>query len=106
VLPETTDPFEARDSYEADFASRPTYIDAYRNNFGFHGSHGIMALYPLKRLSHASRVIVAGAEDPKIPEHIGFTAVETVEDAIAEAKSEHGASSSVALVRYPPAPNR
>lgn len=106
VLPETTDPFEAREAFEPGFATRPEYIDAYRNNFGFHGSHGIMALYPLKRLRHASRVIVAGAEDPKIPQHVGFTATETVEDAIAEARSEHGADASVALVRYPAAPNR
>jgi hypothetical protein len=106
VLPATTDPFAARERFEAEFARRPSYVDAYRNGFGFHGSHGIMALYPLKRLKHASRVIVAGAEDPSVVEHVGFTATGSVEDAIDEARSEHGASCSIAMVRYPPAINR
>jgi hypothetical protein len=64
-----------------------------------------MALYPLKRLRHAGRVIVAGAEDPSLVEHAGFTAASTVEDALAEAKGANEGA-SVALVRYPPAMNR
>lgn len=106
VLPETKDPHQARHLYEEEFATRPDYIEKYRNRFGFHGVHGIMALYPLKRLAHASRVIVAGAEDPALVEHVGFTATATVEDALAEARLEHGTNSSTALVRYPAAFNR
>jgi hypothetical protein len=106
VLPETKDPFEARKRFEPEFAQNPKYVQDYREKFGFHGSHGIMALYPLKRLRHASRVIVAGAENPSLVEHAGFTPAATVEDAIAEAKSEHGNGSSVAFVRYPAAFNR
>lgn len=106
VLAETRDPFEARDRFEKDFAERPDYIERYRTDFGFHGSHGIMALYPLKRLRHAARVIVAGAEDPEIIRHAGFDHAATVEDAVAEARSSHGSGSSIALVRYPPAINR
>lgn len=106
VVPETKDPDEARRRFEPEFASRPEYIDHYRRRFGFHGSHGIMALYPLKRLRHAGRVIVAGAEDPSLVEHAGFISVATFEDAIAEAKGAHGSGATVALVRYPPAINR
>lgn len=106
VLPETKDPHQARHLYEEEFATRPDYIEKYRRGFGFHGVHGIMALYPLKRLAHASRVIVAGAENPSLVEHVGFTAVATVEDALAESRLEHGTDSSTALVRYPAAFNR
>jgi hypothetical protein len=106
VIPETKDPFEARSRFESEFASDAGYVEKYRNNFGFHGCHGIMALYPLKRLRHAGRVIVAGAEDPSIVEHVGFTPTNSLEDAIAEARGEHGPTSSVALVEYPTALNR
>lgn len=106
VLPETKDPFEARERFEPAFAGDPGYIDSYRHNFGFHGSHGIMALYPLKRLKHAGRVIVAGAENSALVEHAGFSAASSVEEALADAISEHGPSSSVAFVQYPAAFNR
>jgi hypothetical protein len=106
VIPETKDPFEARSRFESEFAADEEYVEKYRNDFGFHGCHGIMALYPLKRLRHAGRVIVAGAEDPSLVEHVGFTAADTLDDAVAEARGEHGASSSLALVEYPAALNR
>lgn len=106
VLPATHDPYEARKLFEEEFATRQDYIDAYRHNYGFHGVHGIMAIFPLKRLKHAARVFVAGAEDPSVPEHVGFTPFATVEDAVAEAKAIHGADASFACVRYPPAMSR
>lgn len=106
VLPETKDPEEARRLFEHEFATRPDYIDKYRSAFGFHGVHGIMALYPLKRLRHASRVIVARAEDPSVVTHVGFTPAATVEEAIDEARLEHGADARITLVRYPQAINR
>jgi hypothetical protein len=106
VIPETKDPFEAKRIYESEFAEKPEYIEKYRRGFGFHGSHGIMALYPLKRLRHASRVIVAGAEHPRLVQHAGFHYAATIEGAIADAKSEHGPDARVAFVRYPAAVNR
>lgn len=106
VLTDTLDPYEARDRYEADFASRDEYVEAYRERNGFHGVHGIMAIFPLKRLKHAGRILVAGAEDPSIPEHLGFGAFPTVEDAVREAESIHGPDARIACVRYPPAFNR
>lgn len=104
VLPVTRDPFEARELFEPELAARPHYREAYSERFGFHGAHGVMALYPLKRLRHASRVIVAGpGEDgERLVEHVGFEHAPTVEDALAMA----GAGASVAVVRYPPAVNR
>lgn len=106
VLPVTKDPFAAREQFEPDFASREEYRESYRNNYAFHGSHGIMALYPLKRLRHASRVIVAGAEEPVLVSHVGFDNAPTVEDAISEARGAIGNGSTLAFVSYPMAMNR
>ena len=106
VLPVTKDPDEARLRFEPELAAREDYIDRYRNDYAFHPVHPVMALYPLKRLRHASRVIVAGAEDPRIPEHCGFDTAPTVEHAIAMAREGHGAGASVALVEQPQAFNR
>ena len=106
VLPATKDPYEARKLFEDDFATRPEYIDAYRNNYSFHGVHGIMAIFPLKRLKHAGRIFVAGAQDEGIVRHVGFEPFATVEDAVAEALSVHGRDATFAAVRYPPATSR
>jgi hypothetical protein len=106
VLSVTRDPFEARDRFEPGLARREDYIERYRYGFGFHPVHGIMALYPLKRLRHAGRVIVAHPADTSIPAHCGFESAPTVEHAIAMAQDEHGKNCTIALVDYPPAVNR
>ncbi|MEX2238264.1 MAG: lactate racemase domain-containing protein [Dehalococcoidia bacterium] len=98
VLPETKDPYEITERFGEDFATNPSYIDSYRNGVAFHGVHGILATHPLKRLRHAGRVIVAGAQDPAVPRHVGFTAAATVEDAVSEAVSIHGADCSIVCV--------
>lgn len=106
VLPETRDPDEARSRFEPGYSQRADYLDAYRNKFGFHPVHGIMALYPLKRLRHARDVIVAGALDPAIPRHCGCLTAGTVEEAIGIAEDIHGSDCSIAFVDYPLAFNR
>ena len=103
VLSTSLDPYEIERTHFEPYAKRPTYVDAYRHRFGFHGSHAVMATVPLKRLKHAGRVCVAGAEDPALPRHVGFDAFATVEDALADA---NGNGASVACVRYPSAFNR
>ena len=106
VLPETRDPYEASARFEAEYATRSDYIDRYRFGFGFHPVHAIMALFPLKRLRHAGRVFVAGAEDPRLVEHAGFVPATSVEEALGAAMEIHGADARIALVPYPPAFNR
>jgi hypothetical protein len=106
VLPETKDPDEARARYEPALARREDYVDAYRRRNAFHPVHAIMALYPLKRLRHADRVIVAGAEDESIPRHCGFDSAASIESAIAMAQEEHGRDASIAFVDNPMAFNR
>jgi len=63
--------------------------------------HGIMTTYPLKRLRHASRVFVAGAESPHLVEHLGFEPTKTVEEAIEKAREIHGKDASIVFVKYP-----
>jgi lactate racemase len=106
VLPETRDPYEARERFEPELARREDYLERYRTGFGFHPVHAVMALYPLKRLRHAGPVIVAGAEDPGVVRHAGFEPAPTVEDALSRAREEHGPGMRVALVRYPMALSR
>ncbi len=99
VLSETHDPYEISERFGEEFATRPDYIELYRSNYAFHPIHAILATHPLKRLRHAGRVFVAGADDPKVPEHVGFISTRTVEDAIAEAERIHGADCSIACVQ-------
>ena len=66
-----------------------------------------MALYPLKRLKHAGRVVVAGAEDPGVVRHVGFETVGVDRGRAGGARSSsHGPYASIAFVPYPPAVSR
>jgi lactate racemase len=106
VLPVTRDPFEARQLFEPELALREDYLRKYRTEFGFHPTHAVMALYPLKRLRHAGRIIVAGIEDPRVATHVGFESAPTVEAALGMAGDSHGPNPPVAVVPYPPAVSR
>ncbi|HEV8320478.1 MAG TPA: lactate racemase domain-containing protein [Myxococcota bacterium] len=103
VLPVTRDPWEISRRFEDEFARRPDYVARYRHGFGFHGVHGIYATHPLKRLRHAGRVYVAGAEVPALAEHVGFVPAAGVEDAVARAERDHGADCAITFVRQLPA---
>jgi hypothetical protein len=92
--------------FESEFAAREDYIDRYRNGFGFHPLHALMATFPLKRLKHAGRVFVAGDARPETIRHLGFEPAASVEAAVAAAEAIHGPDASIALVQYPPAFNR
>jgi len=104
VLPLTRDPYEIMRRFADDYARRPEYVEAYRTRFGFHPVHGILAVYPLKRLDHVGRVIVAGPHDPEVPRHVGFDAAPSVEEAVARAEARHGRDCAIAYVRQPVLP--
>jgi lactate racemase len=106
VLPETRDPYRASELFETEYATRADYIERYRFGYGFHPVHAIMALFPLKRLRHAGRVFVSGAEKPSLVSHAGFIPTGSVEEALGAAFEIHGSNAEVALVPYPPAFNR
>jgi nickel-dependent lactate racemase len=101
VLPASRDPYEISERWIDEFATRGDYIERYRNAVAFHPVHSILATHPLKRLRHAGRVFVAGANDPSVPRHVGFEPTATVEEAIARAESIHGPDASIACIDIP-----
>ncbi|MBI4610652.1 MAG: DUF2088 domain-containing protein [Candidatus Rokubacteria bacterium] len=101
VLPITRDPYEIMRRFAEDYARRPDYIEAYRFAFGFHPAHGIMAVYPLNRLSHIGSVIVAAPRDPQVPRHLGFEVAASVEEALARAEAVHGRECTIACIQQP-----
>jgi nickel-dependent lactate racemase len=101
VLPQSKDPYEISERFGEEFATHSGYIERYRFGHAFHPVHGILATHPLKRLRHADRIFVAGAEDQAVPRHLGFIPTRTVEEAIAEAEKVHGADCTIACVRTP-----
>lgn len=100
VLPLTRDPYEISARFEDEFARHPGHVDAYRRRFAFHPIHGILATHPLKRLRRVGRVIVAGARDPHVPRHLGFEVAESVEEAVARARSVHGPEAIIGVVEH------
>ncbi len=98
VLPATRDPYEIMKRYTDEFTTHAGYIDQYRNGVAFHPIHGLLATHPLRRLKHAARVIVAGADDAAVPKHLGFEYAPTVEDALRMAQTDHGAGCSIVCV--------
>lgn len=98
VLTRTRDPYEITARFEREFASHPAHVDAYRHRFAFHPIHGILATHPLKRLRHVGRVIVAGARDPHVPRHLGYEVADSVEDAVARARTIHGPGATIGVV--------
>lgn len=101
VLPQERDPYRITERFGQEFATHKGYIEKYRFGYAYHPIHGILATHPLKRLRHAGRVFVAGAEDPAVPRHIGFIPTRSVEEAIAKALKIHGPDAAIACVRNP-----
>ena len=106
ILREIRDPYEIMERYEDYFGTHKDYLARYRYRFSFHPVHGLMVTFPLKRLRHAKRVIVAGIEEPEIAKHLGFLHTRTVEEAVEIAKKHHGKDAKIAVVRYPMMINR
>jgi hypothetical protein len=101
VLSETRDPYEIMARHADAFAARPDYVEAYRERFAFHPVHAIMAVYPLKRLRHVGRVIVAAPLDPAVPAHLGFAVAPSVEDAVRHSEAVHGRNCRIAYIEQP-----
>ncbi|MBS7636824.1 DUF2088 domain-containing protein [Candidatus Bathyarchaeota archaeon] len=106
VLTSSLNPNEIMQKYAEQFATRKDYIAKYRFGYAFHPVHGILALHPLKRLRHVGQVFIAGAQDPRLVEHLGFCWTRTVEEAVEKAKLIHGRDAAIVCVQYPMMFNR
>jgi hypothetical protein len=106
ILPREKDLYRILDRYSDEFANHPEYIHNYRFRFSHHPILPVFASFPLKRLNHAGRVFVAGAEDEEMIRRLGFTPFDSVESAIKAAQEVHGSGASIGFTKYPAIPNR
>jgi hypothetical protein len=106
ILPKNRDPYRILDRYSDEFANHPEYIHNYRFRFSHHPILPVFASFPLKRLKHAGRVFVAGAENKEMIKRLGFETFDSVESAIMAAQEVHGSGASIGFTRYPVTTNR
>ncbi len=103
VLRETREPAEMEAAYEADFATRPEYVDRYRFGHAFHGVHPFYVWYwAAIALKYLGRIIVVGAVDPAIPQRMGFETADTLERALDMAAESLGEGFSLTHLSVPP----
>lgn len=103
VLSQTRDPGEIEEGFESDLASRPEYVEGYRHRYAYHGVHPFYAwAWACLALKRLSKILVVGARDPKVVEHLGFTAVPTLERALSVAQEGFGKSFSLTHLVVPP----
>lgn len=106
ILPKEKDPYRILDRYADEYAHHPDFIHNYRFRFSHHPILPVFAAFPLKRLKHAGRVFVAGAENPAMIRRLGFEPFDSVASAIKVAEEVHGSGASIGFTRYPAIPNR
>ena len=106
VLAQTRDPYTIQHDFAEHYAHDAAGIEKYRHAWAFHPVHAIMACYPLRRLKHIGQVIVVGAEDASIPEHLGFEAVDTVDEALERVVARQGCDGRLGDLEQPSAPPR
>jgi len=103
VLAETRDSFLMQRKYEPEFAADPDYIRMYRTGYAYHGVHPFFMWYWGENgRAHVGKVIVAGAEDKRIAEILGWDTARNVEEALDMAKSYVGRTPTVTHIHIPP----
>lgn len=104
VLAKTRDPRELADQFEGSFASREDLIDAYRHRFAYHPLHPFHRWYRAAgTLARCGKVFAVGAH-PDVAARLGFSASESLDKALAEAREfAGGAKATVSALAMPPA---
>ncbi|MEL6338345.1 MAG: lactate racemase domain-containing protein [Myxococcota bacterium] len=103
LLPETTDALTLHKKYEREFAENPSYIDRFRFGNAYHGSHPFFMWYWGERgRQWANRVIVAGAENARVPELMGWEHAASLSEAIAMAQANFDGSPEIAVTHIAP----
>lgn len=102
LLPETRDAMKLRHKYELEFAHNPSYIEMYRRGHAYHGVHPFFMWYWGENgRQHVGRVIVAGAENAHVPGILGWDRADSLSEAIAMAKGEHGRGAEITMFHQP-----
>ena len=103
ILPETRDALEIQSKYEHEFAHNPDYIRTYRTGNAYHGVHPFYMWYWGENgRAHVGKVIVVGAEDPKVAQTLGWDTAATMNEALEMAHSHVGHPPSITLMHVPP----
>lgn len=103
IMSETRDPFEIRHKYEEEFARDPDYRRVFRNGYAYHGVHPFFMWYwGQNGRRHLGKVIVAGAQDPRAAERMGWEAAANMEEALEMAASHVGHTPSITHLKVPP----
>jgi hypothetical protein len=103
LLEETRDGVELFEKYEREFAENPSYRDGYRFGYAYHGAHPFYMWYWGEAgRKHCGRVIAAGATDPRITDLLGWERAESLEAALALARSTAPQSPEITLLHHPP----
>ncbi|HYM11885.1 MAG TPA: lactate racemase domain-containing protein, partial [Bryobacterales bacterium] len=99
ILAETRDSFVLQKKYEEEFARNVEYIRMYRTGNAYHGVHPFYMWYWGENgRAHVGKVIVVGAEDPRVAEILGWETAATMEQALEMAQSHVGRRPSVTLM--------
>ncbi len=103
LLPESRDSLYLQKKYELEFARNPEYIRIYREGYAYHGVHPFYMWYwgetGRRRLG---KVIAVGAEDPKVPQRMGWQSAVNFEQALEMAKTGQPANPQITLLHLPP----
>jgi Lactate racemase N-terminal domain len=103
VLAETRDSREMEVRFEENFADRKQFIEAYRHHYAYHGVHPFYVWYwGGLAMEHLERVIVVGAKQQEVVEHLGFEYADSLQRAWDMASEILGKDHSVTHLSIPP----
>lgn len=102
VLTQTTSAETIHADYEAPFVSDPWYVNLYRTQNAFHGTHPLQLWFQMQpAIAHCGDIIWVGG-DRASAERMGFRAASTLPDALEIAAATVGRSPSITHLHTPP----
>lgn len=103
VLTETRDSRTLQHRHEAEFAHDPRYRKMYQEGHAYHGVHPFYMWYWGENgRQHVGQVIVVGAENPHVPEILGWRRAATLDDAIGMARDFTTPNASITMFHLSP----
>jgi len=84
------------EKYAKLMVDNPTYIDKYRNHYGYHPYHGFSMISSAHIAEiHTAAVYIVGAENPGLARGMGLKTRATIEEALKDAKKYVGESPNI-----------
>jgi len=97
------DPEECWRTLSEPYAQNPVYLEKYRNNFAYHGTHGLINwMWSGMALRQVKGVVLAGAREPDTARKIGFIPAPDISSAINMAKELTGPDATIGYQMIPP----